>query len=86
MLLKVLMQYSGIISQKLSPLARRFHDIQIAILTNFVVVSNVGIKRLTVSIDTLGKFSYLFMKSYVDAILMNTLTCHYFIEDRKAIP
>ena len=46
MLLEVLMQYSCIISQKLSPLEQRFHDIQIVIITNFVIVSNVGIKRV----------------------------------------
>ena len=46
MWLEVLMQYSGIISQKLSPLVRRFRDILIIIITNFVIVLSVGIKRV----------------------------------------
>ena len=46
MLLEVLMQYSCINSHKLSSLERRFRDIQIVIITNFVVVSSVGIKRV----------------------------------------
>ena len=46
MLLEVLMQYSGIISQNLSPLVRRFCNIQIVIITNFVAVSSVSIKRV----------------------------------------
>ena len=46
MLHEGLMQYSCIISHKLSPLERRFRDIQIVIITNFVVVSSVGIKRV----------------------------------------
>ena len=44
--LKFFMQYSCIISHLLSPLQRMFRDIQIVIITNFVVVSNVGIKRV----------------------------------------
>ena len=51
MLLEVLMQYSCIISEKLSPLERRFYDIQIVIITNFAVVSNVGIKRVDCMYD-----------------------------------
>ena len=31
---------------KLLPLKRRFHDSQVVIITNFVVVSSVGIKRV----------------------------------------
>ena len=46
MLLEVLMQYSCIISHKLSLLERRFRNIQIVIKTNFVVVASVGIKRM----------------------------------------
>ena len=47
MMLEVLMRYSCIISHKLSsPLERRFGDIQIVIITNFVVVSSDGIKRV----------------------------------------
>ena len=46
MLLEILMQYSSIISHLLSPLERRFRDIQIVIITKFVVVWRVGIKRV----------------------------------------
>ena len=46
MLLEVLMKYSCIISHLLSSLERRFRDILIVIITNFVVVSSVGIKRV----------------------------------------
>ena len=46
MLLEVLMQYSCIISHYLSPLKRRFRDIQIVILTNFVIVLSIGIKKV----------------------------------------
>ena len=46
MLLEVLMQYSCIIPHKPSPLKQRFCNIQIVIITNFVVVSSVGIKRV----------------------------------------
>ena len=46
MLLEVLMQYSGIISLKLSPLELRFCGIQIVTIMNFVVVLSVGIKRV----------------------------------------
>ena len=46
MLLEILMQCSCIISHKVPPLERRFRDIQIVIITNFVVVSSVGIKRV----------------------------------------
>ena len=46
MLLEGLMQYSYIISQYLSSLDGRFRHIQIIIITNFVVVSSVGIKRV----------------------------------------
>ena len=45
-LLEVLMQYSYIISHELSPFQRRFCCIQIVIITKFVVVSSVGIKRV----------------------------------------
>ena len=45
MLLEVLMQYSWIFFYYLSPLKRRFCYIQIVIITKFVVVSSVGIKR-----------------------------------------
>ena len=45
MFLKVLIQYSWKISHKLSPLERRFRDIQI-VITNFVIGSSVGIKRV----------------------------------------
>ena len=45
MLLEVLMQYSCIVFHYLSSLEQRFRDIQIVIITNFVVVSNVAIKR-----------------------------------------
>ena len=38
--------YSCIICDRLLPLKRRFRDSQIVIITNFVVVSNVGIKRI----------------------------------------
>ena len=34
------------ISHQLSPFGRRFHDIQIVIITNFAVASSVGIKRI----------------------------------------
>ena len=40
------MQYHCIISHWLSLLKRRFRDIQIVIVTNFVVVSSVGIKTV----------------------------------------
>ena len=46
MLLEILMQYSCIISHLLSPLERRFRDFQIVIITNFIVVSSLGIKRV----------------------------------------
>ena len=46
MLLEVLMQYSCIISHLLSPTERRFRDIQIVVITNFIVVSSVDIKRV----------------------------------------
>ena len=39
------MQYSCIISHLLSSPERGFRDIQIVIIANFVVVSNVGIKE-----------------------------------------
>ena len=39
------MQYSCITSQ-LSPPERRFRDIQIVIITNFVIVASVFIKRV----------------------------------------
>ena len=45
MLLEILMQCS----HKVPPLERRFRDIQIVIITNFVVVSSVGIKRVDCS-------------------------------------
>ena len=48
-LLEVLMQHSSIISHQLSPPERRFRDIQIIIITNFVLLSSVGIKRVSVS-------------------------------------
>ena len=51
MLLEVLMQYSGKVSHQLSPIERRFRDIQIVIITNFVIVSSVGIKRVDCSIS-----------------------------------
>ena len=35
-----------IISYYLSPLQRMFHDIQIVIITNFVIVLSVAIKRV----------------------------------------
>ena len=40
------MQYSCIISHLLSPFARRFRDIQIVIITNYVVVSGIDIMRV----------------------------------------
>ena len=40
------MQYSCIISHQLSPLEQRVPDIQIVIVTNFVVVLSVSIKRV----------------------------------------
>ena len=40
------MQYSCIISHLLSSPEGGFCDIQIVIITNFVVLSNVGIKRV----------------------------------------
>ena len=46
MLLEVLMQYFCIKSNYLIPLERSLGDIQIVIITNFVVVSSVGIKRV----------------------------------------
>ena len=46
MLLEVLMQCSGIISDYLSTPERRFRYIQIVIISNFLVVLNVGIKRV----------------------------------------
>ena len=46
MLLEVSMQCSCIIYLTLSPLERRFRDIQIVIITTFVVVSDVSIKRV----------------------------------------
>ena len=48
MLLEVLMQYSCIISRWLSALERMFRESQIIIITNFVVVSSVGIKRVDI--------------------------------------
>ena len=46
MLLEILMQYSCIIPHSLSPLEQRFRDFQTVIVTNCVVVSSVGIKRV----------------------------------------
>ena len=46
MLLEVSMQYSYIISHELSPLKRRFRDIQIVIITNSVVLTSVGVTRV----------------------------------------
>ena len=46
MLLEILMQCSCIISHSLPSLERRFRDIQIVIITNFVFVSSVGTKRV----------------------------------------
>ena len=46
MLIEVLMQYSCTISHKLSPLKQRFHDSQIVIIMNVVLVSSVGLKRV----------------------------------------
>ena len=57
MLLEVLMQYSCIISEKLSPLERRVCDIQIVIITNFVVVSSVGVKRDDCNWEERNRFS-----------------------------
>ena len=41
---------------------RRFRNSQIAIITNFVVVSSVGIKRIFRGLDTPDKFSVIFDK------------------------
>ena len=41
-------KYSCIICDQLLSLNRSFHENQIFIITNFVVVSSVGIKRLSV--------------------------------------
>ena len=46
MLLEVLMQYSCIISHKLSPPKQRLCDIQVVIITNFVVVASISVKRI----------------------------------------
>ena len=40
------MEYSRIISHSLSPLEQRFRDIQIVILTNFVVILSVSMMRV----------------------------------------
>ena len=46
MLLEILMQCSCIISHEMPPLEQRFCDIPIVIITNFVIVSSVGIKTV----------------------------------------
>ena len=43
---KYQIQYSCIICDKFLSLKQRFRDSQIVIITNFVVVSSVGIKRV----------------------------------------
>ena len=52
------------ISHQLSPLERRVRDIQIVIVTNFVVLSSVGIKR--VDCITLSAGSYHIYPTYLD--------------------
>ena len=46
MLLEVLMQNSCLISHYLLPLKRRFRDIQIVIIMNFVILTSVGVSRV----------------------------------------
>ena len=43
---KYQMEYSCIFSDKLSPLEQRFRASQIIFITNFVIISSVGIKRV----------------------------------------
>ena len=45
----------------MSPLDRRFRDIQIVIITNFVVVSSVGIKRVDYKLFD----SYIYRRFYI---------------------
>ena len=46
MLLEVLMNIPAYIFIKQSPLEQKFRAIQIVIITNFVVVASVGIKKV----------------------------------------
>ena len=80
MLLEVLMQYPCIISYKLLLLERRFCDVQIVSITNFVVVSSVGIKMVNYTVFRFilssTNLSYKIRKLYRNSVFENKVYHH----------
>ena len=70
MLLEVLMQYSCLISHSLSPLKRRFRDIQIVIITNVVVLTSAGVTRVNY-ILRISQVPSVYLLSIETAIVSN---------------
>ena len=68
--LKYQIQYSYINCDKLLAFKRRFRDSQIVIITNFVVVSNVGIIINAVLDCINGMFKMASLLSYTNWLLL----------------
>ena len=68
MLLENLIQYSCIISHYLSPLKRRFRDIQFVIVTNFGVELSVDIKQADCNTEETDQTAQVSQVSYPNHI------------------